>query len=705
MIWDTRHPDRQSQQRDPKEEIALAQTTDTIRNVALVGHGGAGKTSLAEAILLVSGTTQRLGSVDDGNSNLDYDPEEIKRKNSVSLSLAPVEHKGLKINIIDTPGYADFAGDAVAGMTAAETALFVVDGVAGPEVQTERLWEIAEELGIARAIFVNRLDKEHADFDAAFSALEETFGNRVGAIQIPIGKEHDFRGVVDVIRMKAYVRKGDSVQVVEIPDELAEAADDAREKLVELVAEADDDLMEKYLEGEELTQEDVERLLGIAIAEGIFIPVFCGSAHTLAGVRDLLDEMCGFFPGPQSHPAFMDEDGNERAIDPSGPVVVLVFKTMSDPYVGRLNYVKVVSGTLTPDSQLVNARTRDKERIAHVYGMRGKETFDVDGVAAGDIGVLTKLESALTGDTLADSEVVPLAAIPFPKPLYSVAIQAKTRADEDKLGGALNRIVEEEPTLHVRRDSETHQTVISGLGEVQIDVALSRLKDKYHAEAETIDLRIPYRETVRTTSKAQGRHKKQTGGHGQFGDCWVKIEPNPGAGFEFVDEITGGVIPRQFIPAVEKGVVEAMSRGMIAGYPVVDVKATVYDGSYHSVDSSEMAFKVAGSLAFKNAAADARPVLLEPIAQLEIKVPEAHAGDVMGDLSSRRGRILGMEPAGKNQVIKGEVPYAEVVTYSVQLRSLTSGSGTYTLELGQYSEVPGDIAKKIIEQAKQDDEE
>jgi elongation factor G len=683
----------------------LAESTDKIRNVALVGHGGSGKTSLAEAIMYVAGATQRLGSVDDGHSTLDSDSEEQKRKISINLALAPVTHKGMKINIVDTPGYADFIGDAVAGMAATETALFVVDGVAGPQVQTERLWDVAEDMGIARAIFVNRLDKEHADFEGAFSAIEDTFGHRVGAVQFPIGKEADLAGVVDVIRMKAYVREGDDLTVIDIPDELADAADEAREKLVELVAEADDDLMEKYLEGEELTQEDIERLLGLAIADGVFIPVFCGSACELVGVKDLLDEIVGFFPGPDSHPPFVTEDGDEVAVSPDGDMTAFVFKTMSDPYMGRMNFVKIVTGTLSTDTQIVNARSRDKERVAHIYGMRGKDSFDVDSASAGDIAVLSKLDSVGTDDTLALADTSPYQGLPFPKPLYSVAIQASSRHDEDKLAGGLNKIVDEDPTMQRRRDDETHQTVLSAMGEVQVDVVLSRLADKYHVEAETVDLRIPFRETIRKASQAQGRHKKQTGGSGQFGDCWIKIEPNPEGGFEFVDAIKGGVIPSQFIPAVEKGILEAMGRGIIAGYPVVDIKATVYDGSYHSVDSSEMAFKMAGIIAFKNAAEGAAPVLLEPIAHLEIRVPEEYAGDVMGDLSSRRGRILGMEPAGKYQLIKAEVPYAEVVTYSVQLRSITSGAGTYTLELGQYADVPGDISKKIIEAAKREDEE
>jgi elongation factor G len=679
-------------------------TTDKIRNVALVGHSGAGKTTLAEAMLFLAKETNRPGSVDEGHSTLDHGAEEIRRKTTIDLAIAPLHHKGVKINVIDTPGYADFIGDAIAALQAAETALFVIDGVGGPGVQTERLWDIAGEAGIPRACFVNRLDKEHADFSSAFAQLEAAFGHRVGAVQIPIGSEHDFKGVVDVIRMKAYVREGTELNVGDIPDELAPAADEAREKLVELVAEADDDLMEKYLEGEELTQEDVERLLGLAIAQNVFVPVFCGSAMTLAGVHDLMDEIGGFFPSPDAHVPFIDSDGEEHAIDPGPAMSALIFKTMSDPYIGRLNYAKVVTGTLTTSTPLVNGRTRDKERIAHLYGIRGKETFDVDQAVAGDIAVLPKLTSATTGDTLSESGGITYAPFDLPSPLFAVAVRAKTRGDEDKLGGALNKVIEEEPTLHLRRDSETHQTIVSGLGEVQIDVALNILKERFHVEAEAYDLRIPYRETIRATSKAQGKHKKQTGGSGQYGDCWLRIEPNPGGGFEFVDEIKGGVIPRQFIPAVEKGVREAMGRGFLAGYPVVDVKAAVYDGGFHSVDSSEMAFKVAGSMAFKNAAANAKPVLLEPIATLEITVPEQYAGDVMGDLSSRRGKILGMEPKGAKQIVRAEAPYAEVVTYSIQLRSITHGAGAYTLEVSDYAQVPGDIAQKVIAEAQEDDE-
>ncbi len=681
-----------------------ALSTDKIRNVVLVGHGGAGKTSLAEAMLFLAGATKRLGSVDEGHSNLDYDSEEQKRQMTINLSIAPVPHKGYQINIIDTPGYADFLGDAAAGMEAAEMALFVVDAVSGPQVQTERLWKMADEIGIARSIVVNRVDKEHANFDAVISALQSKFGHRVGAVQMPMGSEADFRGVIDIIRMKAYHHEGDNEQITAIPDEFAAAAESARDKLTELVAEADDALMEKYLlDGEPLTQDELETLLDKAIAQGIFVPVFVTSAIALQGVEDLLDEIVAFFPEPTAHGPVALDDGGEIEVSTSGELVAWVFKTTSDPYIGRLNFVKIISGELTPNTELVNSRTGKKERVGHVFQLIGKESTDVQSVSAGDIVVLPKLSDTLTGDTLSASGKVKLAPIPFPNPPYPVAIVAKTKADEDKLGTALKSIVDEEPTLVLTRDEETHQTVLSAVGDTAVDVVLSRLHDRFHVEAELTELRIPYRETIRRTAKAQGRHKKQTGGSGQFADCSLRIEPNPGRGYEFVDEIVGGRISKPFIVAIDRGVQETMSGGAVAGYPVVDVKVAVFDGSMHAVDSNEMAFRTAARIGFRAAAEQAGAVLLEPIATLEITVPDAHAGAVMGDISSIRGRVLGMDaPEPGVQVIKAQAPYAEVVHYSPHLRSITSGTGSYTLSIDSYEEVPGDIAKKIIEAAKEE---
>jgi elongation factor G len=682
-----------------------AASTDKVRNVVLVGHGGAGKTSLAEAMLFMAGETKRLGAVEGGHSTLDYDPEELKRTMTVNLSLAPINHKGVKVNIIDTPGFADFIGDAIAGMEAAEMALFVVDAVSGPQVQTERLWEIAGDMGISRAVFINRMDKEHADFDAAMAALTKSFGHRIGALQLPMGKEADFSGVIDIIRMKAYHHEADGEHMDDIPAEFSAAVESAREKLTDLVAEADEALMEKFLEGETLTQEDLEKLLGLAIAQGIFIPVFVGSALKLQGVEDLMDEIVTFFPEPTAHGPLPTADGGEVPISVTGATSGFVFKTVSDPYLGRLNFLKVVSGNVTPSVDLVNSRTGKKERPGHVLRMVGKETKDVESVPAGDIAVLPKLADTVTNDTLSAKGDVTFAAMPLPEPLYSVAIRAANKADEDKLGTGINKISEEEPTLHLKRDAETKQTVLSGLGDTQIDVVMSRLKTRFNVETELVDLRIPYRETVRKVAQAQGRHKKQTGGSGQFGDCCLRLEPNPGKGYEYLDEIVGGRIPRGFIPAIDRGIVDTMAQGVLAGYPVVDVKVAVYDGSYHAVDSSEIAFRTAARLAFKAAAEKADMILLEPIAHLTITVPERYAGDVMGDMSSKRGKILGMEAKGSKQVIKASVPYAEVVTYALQLRSITHGMGSYTMEIGEYAEVPFDMAKKIIEQAKKEKDE
>jgi elongation factor G len=648
-------------------------------------------------MLYLSGATKRLGTVDDGHSGLDYEPEEIKRKFSINLSLAPVVHDGVKINVIDTPGYADFVGDAIAGMEAAEMALFVVDAVAGPQVQTERLWRVAGEMGIARAVFVNRMDKEHADFDAVMTALGAKFGHRVGAVQIPMGAEASFEGVVDVIRMKAYHHEGDSEKILEIPENLMAAAEAAREKLTDLVAEADETLMEKYLEGERLNQEELEALLDKAIAQGIFIPVFVGSAAKLQGIEDLMDEIVSFFPEPTAHGPLPLEDGGKIHISTEGETALLVFKTIFDPYVGRLNFVKVVSGTLKPGCEFVDARTGKKERVAHVFKMVGKETTDIDAAPAGDVAVLPKLGDVITGDTLSDKGDVRVATLPFPRPLYPVAIVAKTKADEDKLGTALNKLVEEEPTLLLRRDDETHQTVLSGVGETAIDVAIAKLHERYNVEAELIELRIPYRETIRKSATAQGRHKKQTGGSGQFGDCWLRVEPNHGKGYEFVDEIVGGKIPRNYIPAVDKGIQNAMLEGVLAGYPMEDIRVAVFDGSYHAVDSNEMAFRTAARIGFRAATEKADMVLLEPVATLTIDVPEAYAGAVMGDISSRRGRVLGMDGIDGGQEIKALVPYSEVVHYSTTLRSLSHGTGSYSIEIGEYAEVPFDMAKKVIE--------
>lgn len=672
--------------------------TEKVRNVVLVGHGGAGKTSLAEAMLFLSKATTRLGSVDAGQSILDYDTEEIKHKYSINLALAPVIHDGIKINIIDTPGYADFIGDAIAGMEAAEMALFVVDAVSGPQVVTDRLWKIAGEMGIARAIFINRMDKEHADFDTTVRKLREKYGDTICPVQIPIGAEEEFHGVVDIIRMKAYLHDDKGEHLEDIPAELVEGAEKARDLLCDKTAEADDELMMKYLEGERLGQDELEKLLGLAIAQSKVVPVFVGSATNMSGVEDLMDEIVSFFPEPTAHGPLVTVDDKEVAFNTEGTFSGHIFKTLSDPYVGRLSFVKIVSGSLAPGAEVINSRTGKKERIPHVLKITGKNSEEIKGVApAGDIIVIPKLTDALTNDTLSQSGDIKFRDLPLPEPLYPAAIVAKTKADEDKLGSALKTMVDEDPSLILRRDEETHQTIVSALGDTAIDILISRLRERYHVETELVALRIPYRETIRKVSSAQGRHKKQSGGSGQFGDCWLRLEPNPGNGYEFVDEIVGGRIPRQYIPAVDRGVHETMLSGVIAGYPVVDVKVACYDGSYHAVDSNEMAFRTAARIGFKAAAEAASPVLLEPMATLEITVPDDYAGAVMGDISTLRGRVIGMEaPTAGVQVIKAIAPYAEVVHYSPHLRSISHGTGVYTIKLEGYEQIPAELQTKIV---------
>jgi len=671
---------------------------ENIRNVVLVGHGGAGKTSLAEAMLFLSGATNRLGSVDAGQSILDYDAEEIKRKYSINLSLAPITFKESTINVIDTPGYADFTGDAIAGMEAAEVALFVVDAISGPQVITDRLWKAANDMGIPRAIFINRMDKEHASFEETLAKLRAKYGENIVPVQIPIGKEASFKGVVDVVRGKAYLTDDKGTHDAEIPEELLADTESAFDALADVTAEADDELMMKYLDGEKLTKEELASLLKPALMKRKLVPVFVGSAQNLSGIRSLMHGIKNFFPNASEHAPLETDEGEKVAFDATKPFSGHVFKTLSDPYVGRLSFVKVVTGELKPGTEIINTRTGDKTRIPNIFKAVGKETEPITGSAeAGDIVVLSKLNNTLTNDTLTAGEKVRFADIPIPAPLYPVALTAKTKADEDKLGTALKGMIDEDPTLTLTRDEETKQTVVSAMGDTAIDVLMNRLRDRYHVETELVELRIPYRETIRKTAEAQGRHKKQSGGSGQFADCWLRLEPNPGEGYEFIDEIIQGRIPRQFIPAVDKGVQETMLSGVLAGYPFQDVKVAVYDGSYHSVDSNEMAFRTAARIGFKAAAEKATPVILEPMAYLEILVPDDYAGAVMGDISTLRGRVMGMDaPEAGMQLIKAVAPYAEVVHYSPHLRSISHGTGSYTIKLEGYEQVPGDLQKKII---------
>ena len=677
-----------------------APATEHVRNIVLVGQDGAGKTSLAEAMLHVSGRTPRMGTTHDGKSYLDYDEEEIRRKFTIGTSIAPVPYKDYKINLLDTSGHPDFIGDTLATMQAAEMAMFVVDAVAGPQVMTTKLWHEAEDMRLSRAVFINHIDRENANFEASMAVLHARFGSRLGPVTIPIGEAEDFKGVIDVIRMKARYFEGGTERVEEIPPEYQDAANDAREKLCDLVAEADDDLMMKYLEGEEqLTQDELESLLAKAITQELFIPVFVGSTIIEQGIQGLMEDIATYFPHPREHGRFRLANGEETYVDENGEPAAFVFKTLSDPYVGRLSYLKIISGVLEPGMELYNSRNGEKERIGHLYVMMGKETTDVKSAKAGDIIVVPKLNSTRTGDSLSISGDVAIDPLPMPTPQYPVAIEAVNKKDEDKLGTFLSRYAENDPTVKITRNEETHQTVIMAMGDAQVETIMTRLKGQTGVDAKLMPIRIPYRETIRKTAQAQGRHKKQTGGAGQFGDCWLRIEPNPGQGYEFLDEIVGGKIPRGFIPAVDKGVQDAMTEGFLAGYPMVDIKCAVYDGSYHPVDSNEMAFKTAARIGFRAACEKADPIILEPMANVSVTVTEEYTGAILSDISSRRGRIVGTDSndAGET-IIKMRVPYAEVVNYTRDLRSITRGSGSYTLEMEGYDPAPADVTKKLVEE-------
>ena len=678
-----------------------APATEHVRNIALVGQDGAGKTSLAEAMLHISGKTPRMGTTHDGKSYLDYDEEEIRRRFTLGTSIAPIPYgDDYKINLLDTSGQADFLGDTLATMQVCEMCMFVVDAVAGPQNMTTRLWHEAEVMRTSRCVFINHIDREGANFDVAMAQLHARFGSRLGAVTIPIGVDSDFKGVIDILRMKAryFVDGGEKVE--DIPEEFADAAQIARDKLCDLVAEADDELMMKYLDGEEqLSQEELESLLQEAIAQEIFIPVFVGSTIIEQGIKGIMDDICTYFPHPRHHGPFYLADGSELRVDETGEPAGFVFKTISDPFVGRLSFIKVLSGYLEPSTEMVNARTGKKERLGHIYVMMGKEPMDVKSAKAGDIVVVPKLTETKTGDTLSKSGSIEVDPLPLPVPQYPVCVVAKNKADEDKLGTFLARQAEVDPTIQLTRNEETHQQILYTMGDMQVDVLLNRLKAQTGVEVDLVPVRIPYRETITKQAEAQGRHKKQTGGSGQFGDCWLRLAPNPGEGYEFKNEVVGGRIPKNLIPAVDKGVQEAMQEGFLAGYPMVDICCTVYDGSYNSVDSNEMAFKTAARIGFRAACEQAAPVILEPMADMSIVVGEEYAGTVMGDVATRRGRIVGTDSddAG-DTIIVVRVPYAEVVSYTKDLRAMTRGSGTYSLEINGYEPAPFDVQQKLVEE-------
>ena len=676
-----------------------APKTSDVRNVVLVGQGGVGKTSLAEAMLHLSGKTARLGGHAGTKPTLDYDAEEVKREFSISTSIAPIDWKGVRINVLDAPCYPDFIGDAYAAMSVCETALFVVDAAEGPQPTTVKLWYAAEDLRLARAVFINRIDKENADYDTCMKALRDRFGARLGAVTLPWGTGDDFEGVIDIVRMKARHCEGTTQTEFDIPDEYIDAAEEAREQLCEAVAEADDELMMKYLEGEALSQEEVEGLLSKAIAKRLFVPVFVGSCTHELGVHSVMDDIATYFPKPTDYGEMPLVDGDTLKISSEDDCpVAFVFKTLNDPQQGRISFLKVLTGTLTPGIELVNARTRKGERIAHLYVMCGKEMTDVGKAEAGDIIVTTKI-AADTGDTLSVTGKVEAAAFQFPNSQYRIAIEAENRSDEDKLFTFIDRACEADPTMHIERNEETGQTIISAVGEAQVSVLLNRLEERTKVAAHIVPIKIPYRETIRRVASAQGRHKKQTGGAGQFGDCYLRVEPLlDGTDYEFVDEVVGGRIPRALIPAVDKGVQETMKEGVIAGYPLTGIRVACYDGSYHPVDSNEMAFRAAARIALKKACAEADPVVLEPMENITVTIPESYAGAVMGDVSGSRGRVTGMDTDERgNTVVTATVPLAELTDYATRLRSITRGTGDFQMEPAGYEQVPYDVQKHLVE--------
>ena len=672
-----------------------------IRNVAVLGHRGSGKTSLVEAMLFAAGETNRLGSVAEGTTVADFDDDERRRTMSISASLCHLTWNGVKVNLIDTPGEPSFQGDTLTALRAVDAALMVLNATSGVEVQTERLWGRAEELGLPRAAVVNMLDRERADFDATMAALKELAPGAV-AIQIPIGSEAGFRGVVNLVSMTAttYDAGSPAGSTGPIPDDLADQAQAAREALIDVVAENDDALIEKYLEGEEITTEELIGAILAGVKEGRIFPVVCAAGAPAIGVDRALDLVTEALPSPADAAPreAVDIASGEAvtiALAEDGPVTAFCFKTLADQFSGRINLLRVVSGTLAGDSHATCARTGGKERVGQLFTLQGKDHVPLQEIGPGDIGAVAKLKDIATGDVLTTGPAVAFPPIDFPPPLMSFAVTARSQADEDKMHASLRRMTDEDPTLDVHRDEQTGDFLVGGLSQMHVEVIAERIERRFGVGMDLAPPHVPYRETITGSAEAEGKHKKQSGGRGQYGDCWVRVEPLPrGDGFEFADKIVGGAIPRPFIPAVEKGVVEALREGGLAGYPVVDLRVTLYDGKHHPVDSSEMAFKIAGSLGVRAAIEKAGPVLLEPIMRVEVTVPSDHVGDVMGDLNSRRGHPEGMETRGGNEVIKAQVPMAEMLSYAPDLRAMTGGRGDYTMEFDHYAQVPAHLAEK-----------
>jgi translation elongation factor EF-G len=683
--------------------------TNQLRNICLIGHGGTGKTTLSEAILYDCKEIDRIGKVEEGTTTSDYDTEEKKRQISISAAMTPVEWKNTKINVVDTPGYFDFVGEVIESLRAADAALITVCAVSGVQVGTEKVWDFCKNYNMPRAFFVNKIDRENANFDKVLSQLKEKFGISVVPIQIPIGKEADLKGIVDIIMMKSVTYNGKAAVEGDVPSDLADQVNEYRASIMEAVAENDEALLDKYFSEGELSQEELVSGLRSGIAKGDIVPVFCGSALVNNGVTSLLDAVVDYLPSPSEakapegvNPKTGSKETREASVN--SPFSAFVFKTIADPYVGKLSMFRVISGSISSDSTVYNSNQDKSEKIGTLYILKGKNQTPAGKLGAGDIGAVSKLTITATGDTLCDAaKPIKYGSIEFPAPCISMSVKPKSKGDEDKISSGLTKLSEEDPTFKVSRDVENAETIISGVGELHLEVIARKLQNKFGAEV-TLDLpKIPYRETIRKQSDVQGKHKKQSGGHGQYGDVHIKFEPNTESNdFMFVDQIVGGVVPRQYIPAVEKGLRECIVHGVLAGYPVVGLKAILHYGSYHPVDSSEMAFKVAASLAYKKGIKEAEPVLLEPIMHMEVTVPDEYMGDIIGDLNKKRGKVLGMEPKDGQQVVIAEVPHAEVFKYATDLRSMTQARGSFTMKFERYEEVPTNISTKIIEEASKD---
>lgn len=686
----------------------------SIRNVAFIGHGGTGKTSLCESMLYVSGKTDRLGRVDDGTSSMDYEPEEQKRHISISSSANYFEWEKHKINIIDTPGDSNFAYDTQSCLRIVDAAVIIIDAVSGVEFQTEKVWEYADEFNLPRIVFINRMDRERADFYNAIDSVKTRIGKKTTPLFLPIGKEDSFTGIVDLINMKALIvgdGKG-AYNTADIPADMVNDAQSYRETMVEDIAESDEELMDKYLEAGELSVDELKAGLRKSVLTGGIIPVICGSAARNIGVLPFIDLIVNNLPSPVDRgPITGKKPGTDekevREPDESAPFSAMVFKTIADPYAGKLTLFRVFSGSVTSDANFYNISRKVNERFGNLFFLEGKVQKAAEAVIPGDIAAVAKLKETVTGDTICnDKSPIIYEKVTPPPTIMSFAIEPRSRGDEEKIVSSINRLIEEDPTLTFHRGEQTHEMILSGMGQVHIEVTVEKMKRKFGVEVNLKTPKVPYLETIKGKTNVQGRYKKQSGGRGQFGDCWLDIEPLPrGTGFEFMDKIVGGVIPQQYRPAVEKGIVEAMQEGVLAGYPMVDIKVSLVDGSYHTVDSSEMAFKIAGSLGFKKGVLACQPILLEPIVNIDIEIPDEYMGDVIGDLNSRRGRVLGMDAKGSHQIIKGQVPLAEILKYAPDLRSMTSGRGTFTYQHSHYEEVPPFIAEKIIAEAKKEKEE